>query len=153
MTQNWAKNVTNADLKITADLERMTSIKYSNSNFMIGAGVVLIMAYIEGQYSKSKWKNANFIAQKNWNLYNEFRNMYKIRNVFAHSSSGLTTKTKAQKFYLFLQSYKKSPPLHIKLKTPLKPYYSVKNNILELDTSAVRRCRSLCLQFKGNFPP
>ncbi len=122
-----------------------------NSTLLRGAGIVLLFAWLESHYTEAKWSTL-VNPPSSWQHSEEWRNLYLIRHCFAHYGDGTLLNNHKQAIIDFQQKFVNKDLQDVKSRD-VEAYYQVNNDKIKLESSAVRRCRSLCHQFLDQFPP
>lgn len=123
-------------------------------NFARGGGIIMLLAWLEGHYSKQDWdvkKNPPSV----WQNADEFRNFYQIRHCFAHFGNGKffeSKKSGIENFLQLLHSGSITETSHENV-IKVKPYYEINDDKIILKSHALRRCRAVCFMFLRDFPP
>jgi len=122
-----------------------------NTNPLRGAGIILMFAWLQGQYDENKWQNL-IHPPNTWQQADEWRNLYLIRHCFAHSLNGDLLDRHRQSIIDFHQRLANGDITDLKGRTE-EEYYRIENDRVILENRAVRKSRSLCIQFLQQFPP
>lgn len=118
-------------------------------NILRGGGIIMMFSWTQYRCPNDIWSNRyNDCKPFQWDHWNEFINFNYTRNCFAHSGDGMMMSPDYHRRDIerFLEEFERNPPVDNR-GNRIQPYYRIEGNKIILMSNALRRCRSICLEF------
>lgn len=136
---------------ITHDDHIDPRLSIEEKNYIKGGGLIMMLSWLQHNTSTNIWEQ-RYHRPFNWIHWDEFLNLCRIRNCFAHGGDGTIPDNLRNEMNSYLTNFLANPPVNVHGENVAK-YYDIENNkIILIGDKALRRCASICYNFYQNMP-